>query len=162
MEVTVKTPKRLESSTILAFPSGNADEYIIDAKQLAFVEPFGLVQLSLLLQRCASEACPVRFIAPDSLSADSYLARMDFYAHIPSKVQLVNAIDPDSLGRGDRGDVLIPLKHFWTPTHVDELALELTRFLQAMRLPGLIFRLVWGAVNELCGNAASHSGSKCG
>jgi hypothetical protein len=157
----LKLPSRITANTILSF-SLEAVEYRIDASGVQFVEPGGLVQLALLMQHVAAKAAAAEFIAPSSHSVDYYLARMDFYSHVPSTIVLVNTVDPDELRRHDRSDVLIPLKRFRTPTEAEELSEHLRGFIRSHDLPPPLHRVIWEVASELCDNAASHSGSPCG
>ncbi|MBI3976608.1 MAG: hypothetical protein HY331_00340 [Chloroflexi bacterium] len=162
MTFVLRVPSRLTGRFILDFPDGAAEQFDLDARDLRFVEPAGLVQLALLLHWLAVRAPRVQFMAPVDADAGNYLARMDLYAQAPAGITLVGALDPRAQTSADRQDVLVPLRRFRTDADVDLLQREVEQFLRGQRLSNPLYTAVWQSVGELCGNAASHSGSPCG
>jgi hypothetical protein len=163
---TTAIPGQLSSRVILPFPMDTSEEHVVDASQLDWIEPMGLVQLVLLMHHAAQLSPSVVFVAPNRYDLNHYLARMGFYDHIPESVERQNAIDPAAVHRRKDCDVLIPIKSFMTAGDVEELVEGVTKFLQRMvsdkAIPGAIYSTLREAIPELAGNAASHARSPHG
>jgi len=157
----LQIPQNLNIDTVLEFPDAS-EPLVVDASGVRFVEPTGLVQLSLLLQHIASRSTDVQFVAPNDQAVGVYLARMDFYNDVPPSIGLVNAINPRSIGRQALNDVLIPLRRFQTSREAEELSEDLRQFIRGQDLPAPLHSVIWDIAAELCDNAASHGWSPHG
>ncbi|MCL4369484.1 MAG: hypothetical protein M1380_01055 [Chloroflexi bacterium] len=166
MPTTVAIPSELTGQTILSFPTGLPEGCLVDASNLSFIEPMGLVQLVLLLQHAAALSPKVKFIAPSAYGAYHYLARMGFYKHVPETVTLDNAVDAGAVHRRGSCDVLIPVRGFKSDWDVEDMFEDVAKFLRRMLtdkiISGTIYSTLGAAIPELAGNAATHANSPCG
>jgi anti-sigma regulatory factor (Ser/Thr protein kinase) len=153
---------RLTHGSTLRLPTAGQTQCTIDARQLEFVEPAGLIQLVLAVRYIAATVSLVRFIAPDNINVDSYLARMDFYEYLPSTVQVIGTAHQMALQKHDRRDVLIALRHLNTSDDEEEAMDQIYEYLSRQDLPTGMPAAIHFLLSELCDNAVTHGRSSHG
>lgn len=127
------------------------------AGSMTFATPGEICGLRALLDHAAQRADQVTFDCPGDADVHVYLARMDFYANLPTNVVLSRPAP--SIRRRDRRSKLIELVRIRTPENVEALMGRVHRVAESHLGTGPAATACAVAVGEAVANVLDHAGT---